>query len=379
MASVRKFTFDLRFDDPESGAPIPAGQARAERTIAAPPPPPPPPPEPEPEVPAGPALIYSEEDMEIAREEAYVAGHMRALEEAQAATEQAVAGALMSCRDALTELQPVLSQKQQEMSELAAHVAAEICRKLLPSTSENYAIQEICALVRSLMPSLIGQPRLLVRVHADLVNNIREPLENIAFKAGFEGKVVILEGDAMALSDARIEWPDGGAERNTSRLWDDIDALITRNIPHFNRDEALEIPDDDKPDASSLSQELTPWPVLEQDEASWWSPPSPHVDLQSSPLPAFASPPVSDDMSVDVSPFEVMGIGLDDGGPDHSASSYEHSAMDLMGGDDGSDFDDGFPDLDGDLALTPEQEAELAALDAQLMADKQAATEGEKP
>lgn len=364
MASVRKFTFDLRFDE-DDGNGAPAAR-RPERTIAAPPPPPPPPPPPEPEPvePAGPPLIYSEEDMEVAREEAYVAGHMRALEEAQAATEQAMASAMMACRDSLGGLMPVITASTDQLAELASQVAAEICRKLLPHTSEKYAIQEICALVRSLMPNLTGQPRLLVRVHPDLINGLREPLDNIALRSGFEGKVVILEGENMALSDARVEWPDGGAERNTTRLWGEIDELIERNIPHFTRDEALELPDDGQNKASSMRDEPSPWPGM--DDQALWSPPSPHDDLQIAPLPAFHS-----------SPAEQAPSGKDT----FSEDDFSEAILANLGfgpADESEDFNDGFPDLDGDLALTPEQEAELAALDASLTDEKTAAIDGEQ-
>jgi flagellar assembly protein FliH len=51
-----------------------------------------------------------------------------------------------------------------------------------------------------------------------------------AYAAGFDGKLVLLGDDEMALTDCRVDWPDGGTERNLDRLWRDIDDAIARTL-----------------------------------------------------------------------------------------------------------------------------------------------------
>ena len=55
-------------------------------------------------------------------------------------------------------------------------------------------------------------------------------MEALLPRTGFEGKLVYLGDDTMGASDVRLEWADGGAERNCERQWEEIDALIARAL-----------------------------------------------------------------------------------------------------------------------------------------------------
>lgn len=387
MTSIRKFTFDLRFDEDDNGFAEPnpspgdvfyaSGPQTAEEPEIEE--------EDEPELeeqlePDGPELIYTEEDMEIAREESYVAGHMRALEESQTATQHATAQALQSVKEGLDGITPLLDQRVDELGDLAAHVAAEICSKLLPHTASHYAIDEISGLVRAMMPSLLGQPRLVIRVNPELVGPIRSAVEDVAELSGFEGKIVVIAGEGMGVTDARIEWPDGGAERNTDRLWKEVDALIKRNIPHFSREEALELPDD------PASSDETPWPDIA--DGPHWTPPSPRDDFEhgeqtsaavaSQPQPAqqprtapsdngddedrVLPPPTADDEKETADLIKTLQQANREKHAREAAARAAEISPD---------------DADGP-GLSAEQEAELDALDQSLADAQKAAMDAEK-
>ncbi|GAB3116674.1 FliH/SctL family protein [Novispirillum itersonii] len=274
--TVRKFTFDLRFDEPEDPGQTVASDLlyagptghfvgteadeadylAADGVYDAEPEPPPP--------------LYTEEEMELAREEAYVAGHTAALEEASAALEQAMVSALTRCAEGIAGLKPGLERATGEIAELAAQVALAVCRKLLPHTGSHYAAAEITALVAALMPELHAHPRLMLRVHPQMVPLLRDQITQVAQRAGFEGRIVTVEDPSMVLSDARLEWADGGAERNTTRLWDQVEELVERNIPRFTRGEALDLPEPDADAAPDPVPEPAPTPpVVPMDEDVW--------------------------------------------------------------------------------------------------------------
>lgn len=281
--TVRKFTFDLRFDEPEDPRQTvasdllyagPTGHFVAteaeeadylavEGAYDAEPEPPPP--------------LYSEEEMELAREEAYVAGHTAALEEASAALEQAMASALTRCAEGIAGLKPGLERATGEIGELAAQVALAVCRKLLPHTGSHYAAAEITALVAALMPELHAHPRLMLRVHPQMVPLLRDQIMQVAQRAGFEGRIVTVEDPSMVLSDARLEWADGGAERNTTRLWEQVEDLVERNIPRFTRGEALDLPEPETgpeqaaPSGPGAWADEDVWP--DTDTNRWYQPP----------------------------------------------------------------------------------------------------------
>ena len=44
------------------------------------------------------------------------------------------------------------------------------------------------------------------------------------------GRIVLLADETLGLGDARVEWADGGAERDTGRLMRDIDGALARAL-----------------------------------------------------------------------------------------------------------------------------------------------------
>lgn len=327
--TIRKFTFDVRFDDEDDyGHPV------ATRTAAAAQPMPveEPEPEPEPEEPAGPPLLHTDEDLEIAREEAYVQGHTAALNEAAKGLERALAEAVEACGRGFAMLQPAVEDAQGEVGDLAVQVAMEVCRKMLPHAPEELVGAEVSALVKALMPELAGQPRVVVKTAPEMVERLRPLLQDIADRSGFEGRLVVLDEPGMEPGDARVEWADGGAERNTSRLWKAVDALVERNIPRFSRGEALELPDDE-PAEPEPPEDV--WPEL--DAATWYTPgtsaaepvheaepeaePEPEQDVEAEPEEDDEAAALSEwadlveDVENEATAADALGAGTADSGP----------------------------------------------------------------
>ena len=52
----------------------------------------------------------------------------------------------------------------------------------------------------------------------------------MAAQAGFEGKIVLLAQSDLQAGDVRVEWADGGAERDIGLLWREIDAIVERAV-----------------------------------------------------------------------------------------------------------------------------------------------------
>ena len=55
-------------------------------------------------------------------------------------------------------------------------------------------------------------------------------IESLAAGSGFEGKIVFLGAADMDAGDVRLEWADGGAERDSSRQWQEIDVRIAHAL-----------------------------------------------------------------------------------------------------------------------------------------------------
>jgi flagellar assembly protein FliH len=59
---------------------------------------------------------------------------------------------------------------------------------------------------------------------------MRERLNAIAQSHGFAGKFVLLVDESLGPADGRLEWADGGAERNLARIARELDAALARAL-----------------------------------------------------------------------------------------------------------------------------------------------------
>jgi flagellar assembly protein FliH len=68
----------------------------------------------------------------------------------------------------------------------------------------------------------------VLRVAQEIYEPLRERLDTLANAAGYAGRIVLLVDDAIAAGDARVEWADGGAERNLAGQCAEIHELLER-------------------------------------------------------------------------------------------------------------------------------------------------------
>lgn len=201
MTTISKFNFDNVFDVDENG--------RVRKTE-----------ENQPQ--------FTEDDLNAARAEGwrlgFEAGHRKAhgeLQAAVAATTQAIAN----------ELQQIDARHQQALLRIdgeAADLAMMIASKLAPELISREPLAEITALITRCLAEMPNEPRLVVRVAEDLVDDVSGLIDELVVRSGFTGKIALLGEPGLHQADCRIEWADGGAERDIDALNRRIDEAVGR-------------------------------------------------------------------------------------------------------------------------------------------------------
>ncbi len=102
----------------------------------------------------------------------------------------------------------------QEHEHHTRQLALAIAKKVLPTFIAQNGIQEIEALVNDALRDMSREPRLVVRVHESEFSVLDEKIRKMAEQRAFPGQLVILADEAVETGDCRIEWSDGGVERN---------------------------------------------------------------------------------------------------------------------------------------------------------------------
>lgn len=191
--------------------------------------------------PVAPPPLFTEEDLEAAREEARMLGHAQGLKDAEDSAMHFEAQALARIADEIGEMRAAQSDANDETHRMAAALAMAVVRKLLPRFAAENGAAEISALVEDCVPHILNEPRLILRVSPMHTEAIRRRIEMLARDRGFEGSVVVMEDEAIGPADCRLEWNNGGAERDVASLFQRIEDIVARNsraVPDMSDDAA---------------------------------------------------------------------------------------------------------------------------------------------
>ena len=162
----------------------------------------------------------------VAHRKGFAAG----LAQAQGEANQRIATALALIGDGLSRLDHALTGIEARLETEAVEVAVAVAAKLAPQLIAREPFAEISALANECFHQLVTTPHVVVRIGADSYDAAKEQLEEIARARGFEGRLVVLPDPAMAPGDCRIEWADGGVNRDHAATISAIDDVVGRYV-----------------------------------------------------------------------------------------------------------------------------------------------------
>lgn len=203
MGSPQKFLFDLSFDQQEVRPEI-AKQ----------------PPEP----------TFTQAEIAAARDAGYARGRETAFAEAQDNVDTRSAAALELLSKGVATLLEARAEITAATQREALLGLQAIMRKIAPTLCGKGASAEIEALVIDCLQTAIDEPRVVLRVADEMYEALKSRLDHLTAASGFAGRIILLADGALARGDCRVEWADGGAERNMERLVGEIDAALVRTI-----------------------------------------------------------------------------------------------------------------------------------------------------
>jgi flagellar assembly protein FliH len=168
-------------------------------------------------------------------------GYDTAVKENVAAAERRMAAAFEQIGDAVERLARAMSAIEARLETQAVELAVAVGRKLATELVAREPFDEIAALARDCFRQLTAAPHVVVRVHDSLHQVARSRLEDIARQRGFEGRLVVVAEPDIAPGDCRIEWADGGLNRDMAKTAETIGRAVERYLGPRRR--AAELPE----------------------------------------------------------------------------------------------------------------------------------------
>jgi len=159
---------------------------------------------------------------------AYREGFDAAQREAKAESDRRSALALEEIGIAIRSLASNFAAIETRMETEAVDVAVSVARKLCGELIAAEPLTEMMALVTDCFRHLTSTPHIAIRINDALYDRVREKVEQLARRNGFEGKLVILAEPDIAIADCKIEWADGGCTLDRAATQEKIDELVGR-------------------------------------------------------------------------------------------------------------------------------------------------------
>ncbi len=175
-------------------------------------------------------VVEAERRREDAEAQAHRKGFALGKAQARGEAEQRIAAALGLIADGLSRLDHALNGIEARLETEAVEVAVAVAAKLAPQLIAREPFAEISALANECFTQLVTAPHIVVRVGADIYDAAKDKLEEIARAKGFEGRLVVQADAAMAAGDCRIEWADGGVNRDSAATLSAIDDVVGRYV-----------------------------------------------------------------------------------------------------------------------------------------------------
>jgi len=209
MGAPHKFLFDQSFDQTDASRPAVARKA-----------PPPLPPEP----------TFSKAELDAAHTAGMEAGRATALVDAAQAAETRAADALAALSARLSALLAARDSEVAAAQRHAIEAMREVLRKLAPALSRKAPLIELEEFITQCLRDAFDEPRLVLRIADSAFEAVQQRLAALTAATAFAGKVVLLADETLEQGDARVEWAEGGAERDAKRLIHDIDGALARAL-----------------------------------------------------------------------------------------------------------------------------------------------------
>lgn len=272
-----------------------------------------------------PAPTFSEEELQAAKQDGYNTGHADGIHEAIAGFEHRIAESLDVATAAFSRLAAAQAEANEQIALDGLRLAATVVEKMMPELVRRHGVEEIESAVADVLENIIDEPSVTVTVHEDLMEPMAERLRVVGKNVGLGDRLLVIGDPTLGLSDCRVSWGEGGAERNADAIWSRVDETLDRNL--------TPTPEEPAP-AEPAPEEITPEPAMDipdaatndvsppveftNDAQTSETPPLPDAVADVATQPAIPSEDVSEPSKIAVAPDpeivpdDINAIGVPD-------------------------------------------------------------------
>lgn len=169
---------------------------------------------------------YTQEELDSAKLIAEQAGYEKGYKAKDCEIEKNVAAVLDQINIKLLDLIAGREKLQAELEQDFMNLNREVIRKLIPSLTEDQSAEILERFLEENFPYFRSEAKLSFYLHPDVVGKVSEQIARLAHINDFEGKISLHKDPSLGLADCRVEWENGGVERNANKILEKVDNLL---------------------------------------------------------------------------------------------------------------------------------------------------------
>lgn len=164
------------------------------------------------------------------------AAYERGKHDAVAQAQRQSAAALESLANAASAVLTRLDAESRAMREDAARVAMAAARKISGAALDQFGAERAAAAIEAAMDSLRHNPRLLVKLAPEAVEELKPRITEMCETHGYAGAILIRAEPGLRAGDVTIDWSDGVVSSSphdiAARIDDLVDAALAAAQQH---------------------------------------------------------------------------------------------------------------------------------------------------
>jgi flagellar assembly protein FliH len=161
-------------------------------------------------------MLFTEAELEAAREAGRIEGEAAGMWQARAALAAEERETLSRIAATLEDARADAARVAEDAAEGTARLMLGMLLAALPATCARHGEAELRAMASRILPALAQEPRVTIRVHPHHLDALRQELARLDPEQS--ARAVLLPTDAMPPGDLRIAWESGHAVRDARAL-----------------------------------------------------------------------------------------------------------------------------------------------------------------
>lgn len=175
-------------------------------------------------------ITYSEEEVAAKEKLAEERGYELGFKTAQESFEAQNSRLLEEINNRLLMLAANVGSKECELENQALEIARTAIGKLVPVIEKENAVALVNDFLAKNFKNFKNEAKLAFYFNPEVIPQVQENIARLANIHDFEGKIALHKDASLAASDCRIEWENGGVERNGAKMLEKIDNILDDNM-----------------------------------------------------------------------------------------------------------------------------------------------------